>query len=38
MAFQYLRNFLNDEKASGMEAVSIKSVERFLDLEETIYP
>ena len=38
MAFLYLRNFLNDEKASGMEAVSIKSVERFLDLEETIYP
>lgn len=38
MAFQHLRSFLNDEKASGMDIVSIKSVERFLDIEETIYP
>ena len=38
MAFQHLRSFLNDEKASGMDVVSIKSVERFLDIEETIYP
>ncbi len=38
MAFQHLRSFLNDEKVSGMDVVSIESVERFLDIEETIYP
>lgn len=38
MSFQHLRSFLNDAKASGMDVVSIKSVERFLDIEETIYP
>lgn len=38
MSFQHLRSFLNDEKASGMDVVSIKSVEHFLDIEETIYP
>lgn len=38
MAFQHLRSFLNNEKESGTDVVSIKSVEHFLDIEETIYP
>lgn len=37
MAFQHLRSFLNDAKASGLEAVSIKSVERLLDIEEKVH-
>ena len=38
MAFQYLRSFLNEAKASGTDAVSIERVESLLDIEETIYP
>ena len=37
MAFQHLRSFLNDAKASGLESVSIKSVERLLDIEEKVH-
>lgn len=38
MAFQYLRSFLNEVKASGTDVVSIERVESLLDIEETIYP
>lgn len=38
MAFQYLRSFLNEAKASGTDVVSIERVESLLDIEETIYP
>ena len=36
MAFQHLRRFLDNAKASGTNVVNIEDVEQFLDIEETV--